>query len=100
MGYVTSRVSDMNALGSTGAWIGVFACILQSALFAGLNIAVFSLSLLRLQVEADGGNEDAVKVLELRRHANQILATVIWGNVTTNVLLTLLSDSVLHGVVA
>src|ERR1700744_4553776 len=69
-------------------------------MFAGLNLAVFSLSLLRLQVEADGGNKDAVKVLELRHNANQVLATVIWGNVTTNVLLTLLSNSVLHGIAA
>src|ERR1700753_2401293 len=91
---------DMAAFSTTGAWIGVFACILQSALFAGLNLAIFSLSLLRLQVEADGGNKDAIKVMELRRNANQVLATVIWGNVTTNVLLTLLSDSVLHGVAA
>ncbi len=30
----------------------------------------------------------------------RILATIIWGNVTTNVLLTLLSDSVLTGVAA
>jgi len=90
----------MAAFSTSGAWLGVFACIVQSALFAGLNLAVFSLSLLRLQVEADGGNTDAIKVLELRRNANQILATVIWGTVTTNVLLTLLSDSVLHGVAA
>ena len=90
----------MAAFATYGSWIGVFACILQSALFAGLNLAIFSLSLLRLQVEADGGNKDAVKVLELRQNANQVLATVIWGNVTTNVLLTLLSDSVLHGVAA
>jgi metal transporter CNNM len=90
----------MAAFSTTGAWLGVFACIIQSALFAGLNLAVFSLSLLRLQVEADGGNKDAVKVLELRHNANQVLATVIWGNVTTNVLLTLLSDSVLTGVAA
>src|ERR1700760_183271 len=90
----------MAAFTAYGVWLGVFACIIQSALFAGLNLAVFSLSLLRLQVEADGGNKDAAKVLELRRNANQILATVIWGNVTTNVLLTLLSDSVLHGVIA
>jgi len=90
----------MAAFGTTGAWLGVCACIIQSALFAGLNLAVFSLSLLRLQVEADGGNQDAVKVLELRHNANQVLATVIWGNVTTNVLLTLLSDSVLHGIAA
>lgn len=90
----------MAAFSTYGAWIGVFACIVQSALFAGLNLAVFSLSLLRLQVEADGGNQDAVKVLELRKSANQVLATVVWGNVSTNVLLTLLSDSVLHGVIA
>lgn len=90
----------MAAFSTSGAWLGVFACIIQSGLFAGLNLAIFSLSLLRLQVEADGGNADAVKVLELRRNANQILATVIWGNVTTNVLLTLLSDSVLTGVAA
>jgi metal transporter CNNM len=90
----------MVAFSTTGAWLGVFACVIQSALFAGLNLAVFSLSLLRLQVEADGGNKDAVKVLELRHNANQVLATVIWGNVTTNVLLTLLSNSVLHGIAA
>jgi metal transporter CNNM len=87
----------MSPLSSYGAWLGVIACILQSGLFAGLNLAVFSLSLLRLQIEADGGNSDAVKVLDLRKDANQVLATVIWGNVTTNVLLTLLSDSVLTG---
>src|SRR3984957_8675665 len=87
----------MSWISTYGAWLGVIACIVQSGLFAGLNLAVFSLSLLRLQIEADGGNADAVKVLELRKNANQVLSTVIWGNVTTNVLLTLLSDSVLTG---
>src|SRR5580704_16212450 len=81
-----------------GTWIGIAACILQSGLFAGLNLAVFSLSLLRLQIEADSGNKDAAPVMELRKNANQVLATIIWGNVTTNVLLTLLSDSVLAGI--
>jgi hypothetical protein len=87
----------MSSLSTFGTWLGVFACIVQSGLFAGLNLAVFSLSLLRLEIEVHGGNKDAVKVLELRKNANQILSTVIWGNVTTNVLLTLLSDSVLTG---
>ena len=87
----------MSSFSIYGAWLGVIACILQSGLFAGLNLAVFSLSLLRLQIEADGGNSDAVKVLDLRKNANQVLATVIWGNVTTNVLLTLLSGSLLTG---
>jgi hypothetical protein len=87
----------MSSFASYAAWLGVIACIFQSGLFAGLNLAVFSLSLLRLQIEADRGNPDAVKVLELRKNANQVLATVIWGNVTTNVLLTLLSGSLLTG---
>jgi metal transporter CNNM len=63
-----------------------------------LNLAIFSLSQLRLQIEADGGDKDAARVLDLRKNANQVLATVIWGNVGSNVFLTLLSDSVLAGV--
>src|SRR5580693_9109222 len=88
----------MSSIPSYWIWSGIVACIVQSALFSGLNLAVFSLALLRLQIEADGGNADAAKVLELRKDTNQLLATVIWGNVTTNVLLTLLSDSILTGI--
>ena len=79
-------------------WLGIVACLVQSALFSGLKLAIFSLSQLRLQIEVDGGNADAAGVLELRKNSNQVLATVIWGNISTNVLLTLLSDSVLAGV--
>jgi metal transporter CNNM len=68
-----------------------------SALFSGLNLAIFTLSQLRLQLEADGGNKDAARVLDLRKKSNDVLATVIWGNVGTNVFLTLLSGSVLAG---
>ena len=78
-------------------WLGIITCITLSALFAGLNLAIFSLSQLRLQIEADSGNNDAARVLDLRKNSNQVLATVIWGNVGTNVFLTLLSDSVLAG---
>jgi metal transporter CNNM len=88
----------MNAIEYAVTWLGIAACIMQSALFAGLNLAVFSVSLLRLQVEADGGNKDAARVLDVRKSANQVLATIIWGNVINNVLLTLLSDSVLAGI--
>jgi metal transporter CNNM len=90
----------MTMIEHAATWIGIALCILQSALFSGLNLAVFSVSPLRLQVAADGGDKDAAKVMELRKNANQVLATIIWGNVTTNVALTLLSDSVLAGVAA
>lgn len=87
----------MSFVPSIWIWLGIIVCVVQSALFAGLNLAIFSLSLLRLQLEADGGNTDAARVLELRKDSNCVLATVIWGNVSTNVFLTLLSDSVLAG---
>jgi metal transporter CNNM len=85
---------------SFSIWLGIIASITLSALFSGLNLAVFTLSQLRLQLEADGGNEDAARVLDLRKNSNEVLATVIWGNVGTNVLLTLLSGSVLAGISA
>jgi Cyclin M transmembrane N-terminal domain len=79
-------------------WIGIAFCIIQSAIFSGLNLAIFSVSKLRLEVEAAGGNRDAVSLLGLRKDSNLTLSTVLWGNVTINVLLTLLSDSVLAGI--
>jgi metal transporter CNNM len=90
----------MSSVPSIWIWLGIVACVAQSAAFAGLNLAVFSLSQLRLQIQADGGDADAARVLALRKNSNQVLATVIWGNVSTNVLLTLLSDSVLAGLYA
>ncbi len=79
-------------------WCGILFCLSQSALFSGLNLAMFGMSRLRLAVEVSSGNAEAKKVLALRKDANFLLATILWGNVAINVLLTLLSDSVLAGV--
>ena len=81
-------------------WIGIVVCLSQSALMSGLNLAVFSIGRLRLETEAASGNYDAQKVLRLRDHPNEILATILWGNVGINVLLTLLSNSVMAGLTA
>jgi len=82
------------------AWLGVLLCLSQSAMFSGLNLALFSVSRLRLEVAASEGNRDAMRVLELRRDSNLTLATILWGNVAVNVLLTLLADSLLAGAAA
>jgi metal transporter CNNM len=82
---------------STVIWIGVALCIAQSAIFSGLNLAFFSLSRLRLEVEAINRNVGAMTILELRKDSNLLLATLLWGNVAVNVLLTLLCASVLTG---
>ena len=79
-------------------WLGIALCLGQSAIFAGVNLATFSISRLRIEIEANAGNADAIKVRELRRDSNLTLATILWGNVASNVVLTLLSDSVLSGV--
>lgn len=81
-------------------WIAIVICISQSAIFSGLNIALFSLSRLQLEVESSKGNKAAKNVLALRSDSNFLLTTILWGNVGINVLLTLLSDSALAGISA
>jgi metal transporter CNNM len=78
-------------------WVSIVICVVQCAVFSGLNLAIFSVSKLRLEVAASGGNVDAIRVLNLRKDSNFTLCAIIWGNVVTNVLLTLLSDSLLAG---
>jgi len=81
-------------------WIGIAFCVTQSAIFSGLNLAFFSVSRLRLETAASTGNRGARRVLDLRRDSNFLLTTILWGNVGINVLLTLLSNSVLAGIAA
>ena len=82
-------------------WIGILFCITQSAIFSGLNLAFFSLTRLRLEIEVEASeNKKNDKVLEMRKDSNFLLTTILWGNVGINVLLTLLSDSVMTGLVS
>ncbi len=87
-------------MNNTFIWMGIIFCITQSATLSGLNLAVFSLSRLRLEAAAESGDTDAERVLVLRRDANFTLVTILWGNVAINVFLTLLADSIMAGVVA
>jgi metal transporter CNNM len=79
-------------------WLGIVFCLTQSAMFSGLNLGFFSIGRLRLEAEAEHGNAAAQKVLALRKDANFLLCTLLWGNVGVNVLLALLSESVLSGI--
>ena len=87
-------------MNDTLVWMGIALCISQSALFSGSNIAVFSLSRLRLEAAAAAGDKTASSALDLRRDANFTLVTILTGNVAINVLLTMLADSVMAGVLA
>lgn len=80
-------------------WLGIVLCVTQSAMFSGLNLAFFGVSRLQLEVEAET-NIRAERVLRMRQDSNFLLTTILWGNVSINVMLTLLSNSVLTGVLA
>jgi hypothetical protein len=69
-------------------------------MFSGLNLAFFSITKLRLEIESQKPNPHALKVARLRQNSNFLLTTILWGNVGINVLLTLLSNSVMAGMVA
>ncbi len=88
---------DTSYVATVLIWIGICFCISQSAMFSGLNLAFFSLTRLRLEVEASAGSRSARKVLLMRQDSNFLLTTILWGNVGVNVLLTLLSNSVMVG---
>jgi metal transporter CNNM len=79
-------------------YLGILICISHSAMFSGANLAFFSLGRMRLETEAEKGSKSAAKVLKLRQDSNLLLCTILWGNVSANVLLSLLSESVFAGV--
>jgi hypothetical protein len=85
---------------TTLTWLGIALCISQSAMLSGLNLAFFTISKLQLEMEASKNNVHALKVLSLRKDSNFLLVTILWSNVGVNVLLALLSGSVLAGVTA
>ena len=78
-------------------WLGIATCLLSSACLSGMNIGLMRFSRLDLEIKAEQGDADAAKVLTLREDGNTSLATILWGNVGVNCLLTLLSDSALAG---
>ena len=73
---------------------------MHSAIFSGLNLGFFGLSRLRLEIQAEAGIKGAIRILGLRKDAHFLLATILWGNVASNVALTLLTDSMMTGVSA
>ena len=84
----------------TLTWVGIGLLVLQSGTFSGLNLAMFGVTALRLQTLADMGDKRAARLLTMRKDSNFLLTTILWGNVGTNVMLAMLSDSVMAGAVA
>ncbi len=82
------------------ALIGGIISLIHCGLFSGLNLGFFGSSRLRLDVLADLKDPDAMRILSLREDAHFLLATLLWGNVVSIVLLTLFTESLMTGIAA
>lgn len=78
-------------------WLGILFCALNAATFSGLNLAYFSVPVLRLKILSKKKDPEALKILALRSDPNFLLSTILWANVSYNVLLALLASSVMAG---
>lgn len=65
-----------------------------------INLGLFTLSRLELQVEARKGDDRAKRVLHFREDSNFSMITILWGNVGVNVILALLSETAMTGFAA
>ncbi len=81
-------------------WLGIIFCALNAAIFSGLNLAIFRLPHLKLKVLAKQKNKNAINILKLREQPNFLLSTILWANVSYNVLLTILTNSIMTGLVS
>lgn len=71
-----------------------------SALFSGLTLGYFTLSTQTLRRQAKFGNVAAVRILPVREKGNQLLTTLLLGNVAVNSVLSVYLSTIATGVVA
>jgi metal transporter CNNM len=71
-----------------------------SALFSGLTLGLMGLSVHGLKRKAKLGNANAAKIYPIRKHGNQLLTTLLLGNVAVNSALAVFLGSIASGVVA
>ena len=81
-------------------WLLIPLLLVGSALFSGLNLGIMSLSPQDLKRKARHGNVAARRIYPVRKSGNQLLTTVLLGNVAVNAVLSVFLGSVLTGVVA
>lgn len=71
-----------------------------SGLFSGLNLGLLSLSAHELKRKIELGNKDAAKVYPLRKKGNQLLVTLLIGNVLVNSMLAIFLGDLTSGLLA
>lgn len=81
-------------------WIIIVALLALSALFSGLNLGLMSLGPSDLKRKIRHGDERAKKIYAVRKNGNQLLVTLLLGNVAVNSILAIFLSSLTVGVVA
>jgi len=76
------------------------ALIALSALFSGLTLGYFTLNVHTLRRQAKLGNQQAAQIIPVREKGNQLLTTLLLGNVATNAILSIYLSSIASGIVA
>ncbi len=71
-----------------------------SALFSGLTLGYFTLNVQNLKRQAKLGNTEALRILPIREKGNQLLTTLLLGNVAVNAALSVYLSSLASGFVA
>lgn len=71
-----------------------------SALFSGLTLGYFTLNVQNLKRQAKIGNNEALRILPIREKGNQLLTTLLLGNVAVNSILSVYLSSLASGAVA
>lgn len=74
--------------------------VLLSGTFSGLTIGLMRLDLASLRRRAKLGDRDAAAILPLRRNDNQLLASLILGNVAANSILAVYLGTLTTGLIA
>lgn len=81
-------------------YIIVVLLLTLSALFSGLTLGLMSLGPYSLQRKIKLGNPDAKKIYPLRKKGNQLLSTLLIGNIAVNSAIAVFLGSLTTGVVA
>src|SRR6266568_2384886 len=74
--------------------------VVLAAIFSGLNLGLMSLDTFELKHKAELGDKNAKKVYAIRVRGNLLLVTLLMGNVAVISALSIVLDSVYHGLIA
>lgn len=80
--------------------VAVITLVLMSAVFSGLGIGMFSLSITGLERKVKLGYAQAKRVLDIRSRGNFLLCTLLLGNAAVNSGIAIILGSITTGVYA